>query len=222
MNKSEDTKELATALAKAQGEISDAAKDATNPFFNSTYATLAAVLQVIRPVLSKNGLAIVQTPWTNKEGANINFHLNTTILHSSGQWISGDLELLIGKKDMQGIGSAISYARRYMASAMAGLTQEDDDAESAKTGQKGKGNQSQQQNQETPAHEFDKNENTISPKMAKDLWAAAQKKKVTAALLQKAIKREYDVEGSKDLKVWMFNDMMLAFKDPKFEAKHLE
>lgn len=79
-----------------------------------------------------------------------------------------------------------------------------------------------QQPEQTPAHEFDRNENTITPKQAKDLWAAAQKKKVTAALLQKAISREYSVEKSSDLKVWMFNEMMAAFKDPKFEAKHLE
>lgn len=136
MRHSENINELATALSKAQGEIEDATKDAENTFFKtaggkgSKYATLAAVLQEIRPKFSKYGLSLVQTPWTNKDN-NGAYTMTTTIMHSSGQFISGDLELILDKGNMQAMGSAISYSRRYMASAMAGVSQEDDDGNAA-------------------------------------------------------------------------------------------
>lgn len=125
MKTSADTIEIFTALSKAQAEIGDAAKDATNPHFRSEYATLSSVLKEIRPVFSKHGLAIVQTPWTNKDKGG--FVLTTMITHSSGQWISGDLDMLLDKPTSQSFGSSLSYCRRYSAASMAGVGTLDDD-----------------------------------------------------------------------------------------------
>ena len=76
---------LAGALSKAQSEIHGAIKDSTNPFFNSHYADLAAVIEASREPLSKNGLAVIQTNELSDSGVVV----VTTLVHESGEWIRG-------------------------------------------------------------------------------------------------------------------------------------
>lgn len=126
MKTSEQINEIATALAKAQGEIQNPAKDKDNPFFKSKYADLAEVLNVIRPAFSQHGLALIQTPFTAENG---NIGVTTMIVHASGQWMSGSIDIPAqGKNLAQESGSCISYLRRYSASAFAGVAQEDLDS----------------------------------------------------------------------------------------------
>jgi len=127
---SDEIHELATALSKAQGEIEDAAKGAENPYFKSKYADLAAVRGVIREPLAKNGLAIVQNPATVQGGVEV----ETILLHSSGQFMSSKLFMPVAKSDAQGIGSAITYARRYSLLSILCLATEDDDGNAAVRG----------------------------------------------------------------------------------------
>ncbi len=124
MNKSESIKELATALAKFQGEIKNPSNTAENPFFRSKYAPLEIVLNTVRPVLAKHGLSILQAP----SGDGEHIIVTTTLLHISGEWIeSPELVLKADKATAQGAGSAITYARRYALSAILGISSEDDD-----------------------------------------------------------------------------------------------
>lgn len=124
MNKSESIKELATALAKFQGEIKNPSNTAINPFFKSKYAPLETVLNTVRPVLAKHGLSILQAP----SGDGEHIIVTTTLLHISGEWIeSPELVLKADKATAQGAGSAITYARRYALSAILGISSEDDD-----------------------------------------------------------------------------------------------
>lgn len=127
MTKSENINELAKALSLAQGEIQNASKNAKNPHFKSTYADLGSVLEECRKALSKQDLSFVQT--TDHHGDHI--FLVTTLMHTSGQWLESSLPLLISKEDMQGLGSAITYARRYSIAALCGIAQEDDDGNKA-------------------------------------------------------------------------------------------
>ena len=127
MAKSEQINELAKALAIVQGCIEGASKDSTNPHFKSKYADLRSVWNAIREPLAANGLAIVQTAVTAPEGQT---GIQTTLMHTSGQWIDGIMYLPSRKKDdPQQYGSAITYARRYSLAAMVGVYQEDDDAQ---------------------------------------------------------------------------------------------
>lgn len=119
--------EIASALAKAQGELKNVVKDNINPFFKSKYADLGSILDECREPLSKNGLAIIQMPCTKEGKAN----LVTLLTHSSGQWMRSCIEVKATKDDIQGLGAGITYMRRYTLCAMVGITQEDDDAESA-------------------------------------------------------------------------------------------
>jgi hypothetical protein len=135
MKTSESIKEIATALAKAQASIRHATEDAKNPHFGSSYATLASVWDACRSQLAQHGIAVVQAP--EAEGATI--HMTTLLLHSSGEWISSTLSVTASKADAQGVGSVITYARRYGLAAMVGVAPgDDDDANAAVEVPKGK------------------------------------------------------------------------------------
>jgi hypothetical protein len=124
---SDNIAELAVALAKAQTEIGSVHKDAANPYFKSSYATLANVWESVRPVLSKNGLSVVQMPGSDERG----YYVQTQLMHGSGQWIRSTTYMKPAKEDPQGIGSLISYARRYALQAMVMACPDDDDGEAA-------------------------------------------------------------------------------------------
>lgn len=126
--KSESIKELAGALCKFQSQLKPVKRDAENPFFKSRYADLAGIWEAIREPLSKNGLSVVQGTKVVDQAATI----ETTVLHISGEWISGELPVFV--KDYsspQSLGSGITYARRYALAAILGISTEDDDGESA-------------------------------------------------------------------------------------------
>jgi hypothetical protein len=124
MNKSESIAELAKALNAFQGKMKAVKKDAVNPFFKSHYATLDAIWETIREPLLSNGLSLTQTLGQSSDGKTL---LDTTLLHISGEWIAGSMLINPVKDDPQGLGSAISYARRYSLCAMLGVVADEDD-----------------------------------------------------------------------------------------------
>lgn len=128
MQKSENINELSKALCQAQSEIEGAIKDSTNPFFKSKYADLSSVMEALKKPFQKNGLSFVQSSRVTDTG---NLVLVTMLLHSSGQWISGEYPVKGVKDEPQALGSATTYARRYALSAMCGIAQVDDDGNAA-------------------------------------------------------------------------------------------
>lgn len=117
-------KELFSALSKAQAQIKGAVKDSTNPHFKSRYADLESVIEAMRGPFAANGLAFIQSATADGQ------HMQTVLVHSSGESFTTQVPLIITKNDMQGVGSAITYARRYGLAAACGLSQTDDDGES--------------------------------------------------------------------------------------------
>lgn len=125
MNKSESIKNLSMALVKAQASLTNAKNTAENPFFKSKYAPLGDVLDLLRPVLAENGLAIIQYP-SSEDGKTISIH--TMLTHESGEYIDFDpLTLTAEKITPQGAGAAITYGRRYSVSGIFNIASEDDD-----------------------------------------------------------------------------------------------
>jgi hypothetical protein len=102
--------------------------DSENPFFHSKYADLSSVWEACRELLTKNGLAVVQTMGGETHES---VTVITTLAHISGQWIRGGLTMKPTKQDPQGIGSAITYARRYALASIVGVCPEDDDGAAA-------------------------------------------------------------------------------------------
>lgn len=115
---------IAEAIAAAQSEIDNAEKDATNPAFRSKYATLASVYNACRPALAKHKVAVIQVPFNLPEG---DIGIATLLAHPSGEWIKGRLYCKPTKYDAHGVGSVLTYMRRYSLSAMVGVAPEDDD-----------------------------------------------------------------------------------------------
>lgn len=117
--------------------LNEVTKEITNPKNSKTvavvtpkgkfaykYAPLSEVLELVRPLLSANGLSIMQELYSvdNKVG------VSTLITHTSGEWLETEPFYLITEKDTaQGAGSGITYARRYALSAILGISSEDDD-----------------------------------------------------------------------------------------------
>lgn len=148
MKHSTEITKLAAALVAAQGEMRPIVKDSTNPDYRSTYASLDAIVEAVRPILAKHELGIVQGTTTPESDANskiTGFSVETMLVHSSGEWLANAVVVpVLGRRkskqdgggfweaDAQSAGSAISYGRRYGICALLSLTTgEDDDGRAA-------------------------------------------------------------------------------------------
>ena len=123
MEKSETIGKLTLALSKVQAQLKPAKENSKNPFFKSNYADLGSVWDSVRSLLAENELAILQMP-TDIGG------LTTILSHSSGEFISSTM-YIPSKEDAHGVGSAISYARRYALASVIGVVTGDDDGNGA-------------------------------------------------------------------------------------------
>lgn len=121
---------LIPALLKAQKEMEVVIKDSDNPYYKSKYADINSFLESMVPVLNKNGFLVLQPVWSDEKGT----YVETNLLHESGEYYgSGPLKLELDKLDMQKLGSAITYARRYSLQSLLGARAQDDDAEGTMT-----------------------------------------------------------------------------------------
>lgn len=127
---SSEIKDLVGALAKAQGIMKPAIFNRINPHFKSRYADFSSCMDACRGPLSDNGLAAIQYCETIEGKLN----LVTMLAHTSGQWMKSEFPLIASKMDSQGIGSAMTYAKRYSLCGMVGIVADedgDDDGEAA-------------------------------------------------------------------------------------------
>jgi|LSQX01.2.fsa_nt_gb hypothetical protein len=173
MNKSESIKEIAKALCQFQAEVKNPANTANNPFFKSKYAPLQDILNLVRPLLSKHGLSILQMP-SSDEGDVV---ITTLLMHTSGEWIETcPLKMKPVKTDPQGIGSCITYGRRYSLSAVLGISSEDDDdGNGASNGNSNNAaSATNSKPQKTSKPKPDNARKTITPTQQKELFAIAK------------------------------------------------
>lgn len=149
MNKSDSIKNLAVALSQFQGEVKNPAnsKKVNAGNFGYKYAPLDEVLNLVRPILSKHGLSVVQAPVTSEGLVGV----STVLIHESGEFIELEPVMLkMDKVSAQGAGSAITYARRYSLSAVLGIASEDDDdANSIEPSKKYNSNNNQSTNKQS-------------------------------------------------------------------------
>lgn len=144
---------LFSALLKAQSEMAILSPDSKNPHLRSEYASLAAVLKTCRPALAKHGLVLYQGTYTMLDESPTVVVTSTLVHAESGESIAENLSIPLTKMTAQEIGSAITYGRRYLAMAQAGLAPDDDDGNDASTGQRTASQQQQAQPvQQAPVH----------------------------------------------------------------------
>ena len=122
-----DRAPFAKAFIAAQRATDAIARASTNPVFQYKYADLATVVEAVVPALNACGIGVIQCPAL--EGELI--HVETMLLHESGASVTSILSLRPSQLDPQGVGSAITYARRYALLAMTGAAPQDDDAAEA-------------------------------------------------------------------------------------------
>jgi hypothetical protein len=123
----ETHKTIYAALAAAQMEMGRALKDTKNPHFGSKYADLASVMDACMSALNKNGICVMQPTGEDEKGR----FVKTILAHVSGETVDCRVPLIVAKNDMQGFGSAVTYARRYGLMSMAGIAPDDDDGNAA-------------------------------------------------------------------------------------------
>lgn len=123
MKTSETVGKISADLAKAQGILKNPGKDAVNPHFRNSYATLDAGLNICREALSKHGIALIQA--TRVDGDIL--ILETRLSHASGEWMEGEYPVCRFPIKPQEMGSCMSYAKRYALFSFVGIAGEDDD-----------------------------------------------------------------------------------------------
>lgn len=116
---------LSTELVAAIARIDDPALDGSNPHFKSRYTTLRACLEVTRSVLQEHNLTVLQMVRAGEAGAPD--RLVTRVQHTNGSFVEDDGVPLMGAGNMQQLGSAITYARRYGLCSMLQLVGDPDD-----------------------------------------------------------------------------------------------
>lgn len=120
MQTSPTINKIAKALTTFHVKVDTIKKDAKNPFFKSSYASLPNILESIREPLIECGLSIVQFP-TDTDG------LTTMLMHESGEWICAEFQMKPTKDDPQGRGSCLTYMRRYAIASILCLNIDEDD-----------------------------------------------------------------------------------------------
>lgn len=156
MKKSESIVELSKALCKVQAELRGYKEDSTNLYYKSKYGDLSSVWAAVRKPLTDAGLSVTQVidrcepmqmlpELKNKKGEVLPppgdpITIETILMHTSGEWISGRLEIRAERPGPQAVGIAITYGRRYALAAIVGVAPEDDDAEGATNHGKANGN----------------------------------------------------------------------------------
>jgi hypothetical protein len=162
-----------------QVKVESIKKDAKNPFFKSSYASLSNILDAIKEPLIESGLSILQFPTGD-------YGLTTILLHESGEYLKSEYTMRPVKDDPQGRGSAITYARRYaLASVLCLNIDEDDDGNTATYGGK------------NPQEAEDNNKQWLN-KGSKDFVNAKEKLatgKITIADVRKHYKVSKEVES---------------------------
>lgn len=181
---------LADALVKAQAEMPAVDKDGTNPHFQNRFASLDNIIAKTRPVLNRHGLAVVQFPAVSELGAPT---LRTIIVHNeSGEQMSADMPLFVSKQDMQGLGSAITYARRYAWAAALGIASDEDDDGNHAASSSAQAAQTAQQSQPSQSSQA----STITEPQRKRLFAIAKAKNVDDETVKRLVKEVAGVDSS--------------------------
>jgi len=182
MRTSTDVTEIYNAIIKTQSEISNAKRNSNNPHFGSAYADLSSIIDVSKKPMSDNGLGIIQMPSTIGKTVSV----TTRIIHTSGQWIEGEISFELTKTDPQSIGSTITYGRRYSWQSLLGFTQEgedDDGNRGSGRDNKNQSNSKQNSNNEKKSEGGGGASTTLSKKEIEDwrktLFSKDRKKEIT-------------------------------------------
>ena len=179
------------AFVKFQSEFKGMKPDSSNPFFKSTYISLDGILETVRPILAKNGLAVIQ----EATGDGDYIFVKTKLIHESGEMIETEvLKMKPQKNDPQSMGSCITYSKRYQLAALLGICEcIDDDANIATYG--------------NSVPEQSKSNGKLSAKQVGRLLAIGLKAGIKEPEIKKVIKAEFGKDKIEDLSIEAYNSI---------------
>ena len=182
---------ICKAFVKFQSEFKGMKPDSSNPFFKSTYISLDGILETARPILAKNGLAVIQ----EATGDGDYIFVKTKLIHESGEMIETEvLKMKPQKNDPQSMGSCITYSKRYQLAALLGICEcIDDDANIATYG-----NNNPEQSKTT---------GKLSAKQVGRLLAIGLKAGIKEPEIKKVIKAEFGKDKIEDLSIEAYNSI---------------
>lgn len=205
---SEQIDQISMDLSRAQGEIKNPPFDSINPHFKNKFASLPVTFEEVRPVFSKYGLSFIQAVSTTEKG---NF-LITRLMHKSGQWMQSEMLLILPKQDMQGLGSATTYAKRYQICAFAGVAgDQDDDGNQAvkpKVEEKPKPKEIHKESDPKKENKF------LSEAQVKRLFALANNAAWKNSQVKEFMKVAFKLESTKDL-TWVQYESLCKILEKK-------
>ena len=182
---------ICKAFVKFQSEFKGMKPDSSNPFFKSTYISLDGILETARPILAKNGLAVIQ----EATGDGDYIFVKTKLIHESGEMIETEvLKMKPQKNDPQSMGSCITYSKRYQLAALLGICEcIDDDANIATYGNN--------------IPEQSKSTGKLSAKQVGRLLAIGLKAGIKEPEIKKVIKAEFGKDKIEDLSIEAYNSI---------------
>ena len=182
---------ICKAFVKFQSEFKGMKPDSSNPFFKSTYISLDGILETARPILAKNGLAVIQ----EATGDGDYIFVKTKLIHESGEMIETEvLKMKPQKNDPQSMGSCITYSKRYQLAALLGICEcIDDDANIATYG--------------NSVPEQSKSNGKLSAKQVGRLLAIGLKAGIKEPEIKKVIKAEFGKDKIEDLSIEAYNSI---------------
>lgn len=203
---------IVEALSKAQAVMEPAVMDMVNPHYKSQYASLTSVKNSYQKPLSENGLCLTHQVFSIQQ----NYYVRTMLAHTSGEYFANTLKLLVGRQDMQGLGSAITYAKRYSASAMLDIVDtEDDDGNGSLPPKPDQNNKNKpQQKPELPNHA----PGALSQAQLKRLYAIGLGRSWSSEYLRMKVYSMYKKTPS-ELDMKQYETLCTNFESRVFNAK---
>ncbi|MGI6405521.1 MAG: ERF family protein [Syntrophaceticus sp.] len=218
MKTSSENKNIINALISFQKEINNPKVTAVNPYYSSKYVPLSCLLDHVKPLLVKHGLAVMQIPGGDGKTVSV----TTLILHTSGEWLEADpLVLPLAKPDPQGAGSAITYARRYALSAVLGIaSDDDDDANIASNPQGGNGQpRHAARQQQQAAASVPSEQKPLTDAQRRAIFAIAKSIDMSEDDIKSFVKKRFSVEGVSNLNCKQASDLIALLNQARAESK---
>lgn len=203
---STEVNKLFEALAKAQGKMKPAVMDMKNPHYNSRYASLTSCQDAYRGPIAENNLSLTQQIFSFDE----KYFCRSVLGHSSGQWISNVFRILLDRSNMQGLGSAITYARRYGANALIGVVDTEDDDGNASVAPPQEKRATDSQKAQGSASKF------VSEPQLKRLFAISNSKGWTHEELKMYLMAAWGIETTKDLDRVKYDQIIKTIETKSF------
>lgn len=205
---------LGAALVAAQAEMPALQRDKINPAFKSQYLSLEGLLEGVLPILNKHGLAVAQFPTFVRTEAELVPALRTVLIHGeSGETLEDTMLLMLAKRDPQGQGSGITYAKRYALCALLGISADADDDGNAATGQRQRRSRQGQTSQPRRSGAA-----VITPAQREELFAKVRELAIATSRAKEIIKTAAGVDDSAKIPAAKFAAVMEALAAEEAQA----